>query len=203
MKQIPLINKPGMFVIVDDGDYEYLSQFTWALYESCKYPSRTSHGKTILLHHEVLQRRGVSLHNGVEADHVDRNRLNASASNLRLATRAQNNLNKEKNKNNSSGYKGVSWHAIRHKWRAQIGVGYKQVYLGLFDSPIDAAKAYDRAAFYYFGDYAKLNFPNDKANLAIRFVPTEKVKAKASIVKSFAAFDISPFDQFDNENQTP
>ena len=44
---------------------------------------------------------------------------------------------------NTSGYRGVTWNKISKKWRAQIGVDSKLVYLGEYEKLLDAAKAYD------------------------------------------------------------
>jgi len=48
----------------------------------------------------------------------------------------------------------------RRKWRTQISVGGKKIYLGQFTDEIDAAKAYDDAAKKYHGEFACLNFPD-------------------------------------------
>lgn len=61
-------------------------------------------------------------------------------------------------KNNKSGFRGV--HKDDYKWRAQIKSNGKVIYLGGFDSPEDAASAYDAAAKVYFGERARLNFPD-------------------------------------------
>lgn len=63
-------------------------------------------------------------------------------------------------KNNTSGYRGVSWFAHRQKWIAQIKHRDHNVYLGAFCDPVEAARAYDSAAKRYYGWRAKLNFPN-------------------------------------------
>jgi len=57
------------------------------------------------------------------------------------------------------------------KWRAVIYVERKQHYLGVYETELQAAKAYDRAAKRHFGATAKLNFPED----------SEDINAKAPI----------------------
>ncbi len=45
------------------------------------------------------------------------------------------------------------------KWEVMITFERKKIHLGCFRSEIDAAKAYDRAARKYHGEFACLNFP--------------------------------------------
>lgn len=56
-------------------------------------------------------------------------------------------------------YKGVSFHKLTGRWSAQIGVNRRLHYLGLFDTPEQAAYAYDAAAKEHHGEFARLNFP--------------------------------------------
>ncbi len=59
--------------------------------------------------------------------------------------------------NNTSGYRGVSYEKRRKKWRAHITAKNQRIYLGYYDSAIEAAEAYDRAALEWHGPSAKLN----------------------------------------------
>ena len=91
-------------------------------------------------------------------DHKDKNPGNNKKDNLRPCTPSQNIANREGFKNKSSVFKGVNWNKSRRKWRSHIKILGKQFYLGSFDKELDAAKAYDKAAFKYFGEFAVLNF---------------------------------------------
>jgi hypothetical protein len=83
-------------------------------------------------------------------DHVNHNKLDNRRQNLRVCTHQQNQFNRGKNSNNTSGYKGVHWNKQTQKWKAQIN----HKYLGLFDSAEEAHRAYVRAAQELHGEYA-------------------------------------------------
>ena len=65
-----------------------------------------------------------------------------SKDNCRWATSLQQVLNRRKNKNNTSGYVGVTWDKRRSNWVAQVSIDYKHKQLGTYDSPLKAYKAY-------------------------------------------------------------
>ena len=73
-----------------------------------------------------------------QVDHIDGDILNNKISNLRLATLSQNQDNRKKNKNNTSGITGVRWSKISKKWRVEIYKDHSQIYLGLFDNKDEA-----------------------------------------------------------------
>ena len=77
-------------------------------------------------------------------------------SNLRVATTQENCRNQCKPKHNTSGYKGVVF--LRGKWQAQVKHNRKNVYVGLFNTALEAARAYDEKAKELFGEFAQLNF---------------------------------------------
>jgi hypothetical protein len=87
-------------------------------------------------------------------DHKDRDKANNHVSNLRFATKCENNRNKSLQRNNTSGVVGCGWHGKAGKWYAQIRVNNKQKHLGLFDSVDDATAARKRAERRYFGQFA-------------------------------------------------
>jgi hypothetical protein len=99
-----------------------------------------------------------------EVDHENGNGLNNRRINLRPATRSQNNANSCKRSNGlTSQFKGVCLPKDRKKFLATIAVNGNRKYLGTFTSELDAARAYDAAAFWHFGEFARLNFPQEKA----------------------------------------
>ena len=65
--------------------------------------------------------------------------------------------NKRVYKNNTSGFKGVSFYSRYNKWMSSICVDGKLKNLGYFSDPVSAARAYDQAAQKYFGTFAKTN----------------------------------------------
>lgn len=74
-------------------------------------------------------------------DHIDRNPSNNRFDNLRLATTAQNGMNRKRDKRNGTGVTGVSWCKTSKKWRADIGENGKLIRLGRFDTLLDAVAA--------------------------------------------------------------
>jgi len=81
-------------------------------------------------------------------DHIDGNHINNHISNLRWATRSEN----QQNKRSKKLFKGVIIH--RGKWQAQIMIDGIQSYLGVCDTPEEAYFVYCGAATFYYGDFA-------------------------------------------------
>ena len=104
-----------------------------------------AHRLIFLMHHGYLPQ---------EIDHIDGNRSNNAIKNLRPATNSQNQYNVRKQKNNTSGYKGVSWCKQTGKWKAQIGINDKLKSLGYFDCPKKAHEAYCQAAKQHHKEFA-------------------------------------------------
>lgn len=146
-------------VSIEDAD---LAELNWSIQSPSRnhnYVKRRigtrKNSIVVLLHHVILVRiLGREIQKGEMPDHINGNGLDNRRENLRLATSAQNNMNKSKQTNNHSGYKGVVFHKQSGKWRARIYVDGKQKSLGLFATPELAHRAYYQAAIEYFGDFA-------------------------------------------------
>lgn len=145
----------GIELLIDVIDLDLIRDYNWHLHGG--HLRATIDGKHRYLHHMIVERMGIDCLDDI--DHIDGNPVNNQRDNLRPASRSQNQANRGKPKNNTSGFKGVSWH--RNKWQASIRVNYKPIHLGYFDDPIEAARTYDRAALKYFGKFANLNFPRE------------------------------------------
>lgn len=112
--------------------------------------------RQIIMHRVIMSRMlGRELERRDTIDHVDGNKLNNTRSNLRLATRSQNGANTTRQVNNTSGYKGVSWHKASGKWSADITKDYRRRHLGVFETPEEAHKAYKAAAMELYGEFAR------------------------------------------------
>jgi hypothetical protein len=88
-----------------------------------------------------------------DIDHINGDKSDNRRCNIRLATRSQNIANVRA----ISSVKGVSWDKRKCKWQAQIKINGRNVYLGYFGNPQEAAAAYDFAAYVLFEEFARLN----------------------------------------------
>jgi hypothetical protein len=145
----------GGFSVVSHEDYEKISASKWRR-ETDGYVALSSSAKrgsaSVFMHRQILDCHG-------PVDHADGDRTNNARENLRACTARQNSANRSRPKNNTSGFKGVTWHKQLNRWQVTVGRGKGQ-YVGVFRDRVEAALAYDNAAVARYGNFANLNFPN-------------------------------------------
>jgi hypothetical protein len=150
---IPLTR--GQFAVVDAEDYLWLSKYQWFAKGTPGhyYAVRKENGRSIKMHRQIM-----NAPDHLVVDHIDHDGLNNRKENLRICTFAENCRNLRPSRHKSSKYKGVHWNKRNKKWAAQITCNHKTHHLGYFGEQIDAAKAYDKAARKYHGEFAQTNF---------------------------------------------
>jgi hypothetical protein len=155
-KSKTLMLSKGMVAIVDENDLKKIKKYKWhydGLYAERNIYSGKSR-KTERLHRFIL---GLGQGDKRQIDHINGNKLDNRKENLRICTISQNTMNRPIQKNNTSGFKGVSHCGRGKSWRAYIKLMQKYIHIGYFKSKIEAAKAYNEAAKKYFGEFAQLN----------------------------------------------
>lgn len=162
---IPLTR--GKMAVIDAADYDLVGRYTWSAitdgtnwYASTNTPRNKGKQRSISMHRLIM---GVTATSLPRVDHRDRDGLNNRRLNLRFATQSQNLANSERRRA-KSGYRGVKpiTKPGRIKiWQANIRVHPRSIYLGAFATAEEAARAYDARAQKEFGEFARLNFPED------------------------------------------
>jgi hypothetical protein len=153
-QEVPLTNS-SQKAIVDSKNYPLVSQYKWYLLcvkksKSKLFYVRSCGSEKILMHRLIM---GLKKGDKKVIDHINFNTLDNREKNLRICTTRQNNQHR-KIKPHSSKYKGV--HKVCH-WNAHIQFNGKKIHLGTFENEKDAARAYNKAAKKYFGEFAILN----------------------------------------------
>jgi len=166
MKKIKLTQ--GKETLVDDDDYEMLNEHKWHAakagnkYYAVRSLSTQSDGtrKRLKMHRAIIKPT-----DELEIDHRNGNTLDNRKENLRECTHQQNQANRRLGKDNTSGYKGVSYKK-RNKdminehskpWEVRIRYNGKRLYLGAYKTKEEAALAYNKKAIELYGEYAYLN----------------------------------------------
>lgn len=159
MKLISLTQ--GKFTKVDNEKFEALNQYVWSAHKIGNkfYATRHTGGShktrnVLYMHREIL---GLKKGDKKQVDHIDMDGLNNLIINLRVCDHSQNRANQLKAKiKSSSRFKGVSAKKY-NQWEARISHQKKVAYLGLFNTEIGAAIAYNKAALEIHGEFARLN----------------------------------------------
>lgn len=164
MKRHPIYCENGIvisltqnqFTIIDFED-EWVRQYNWfSKFNVCTksfYAMRSiridnKQTVTVSLHREILKPDFM-----FQVDHINHDTLDNRRSNLRFVTASQNQMNRVKRIDNTSGVTGVYWHKRDNIWLSNITVNDKTIHLGYFENFDDAITARKEAELKYFGEY--------------------------------------------------
>lgn len=146
MTPMTIILTRGETSLVDPELYEGLNQYSWKVtdtgYACRSLPREDNRRPTLYLHVYVVELCGMSIPEGHEVDHINRNRLDNRKENLRVVTKAVNRWNQSSNSRNLSSVRGVCWCKQTGKWRVQVG----KTQIGRFDTLEEAKEIRDNAA---------------------------------------------------------
>jgi hypothetical protein len=138
----------GYEAIIDASDAPLVSDVNWCACHDSGHVYAMGNRQRM---HRVI----MAAPPGVEVDHIDRNGLNNTRTNLRLATKAENARNRGAKRGTVSGYKGVYWNKERRMWYATICVDGRQVFLGRHDTAEEAHAAYCEASDRLHGEFGR------------------------------------------------
>lgn len=142
----------GKFAIIDDSDFEWLSQWKWYYHHGYAVRSlylgggRKNQKRQTLPMHRFINNTS----KGFDTDHINRDKLDNRRSNLRTVTTIENQRNTNTRKDNKSGYKGVTWNKQRNKWHVSIRVDTKLIFLGLYSNLQEASLVRKQGEGVYF-----------------------------------------------------
>ncbi len=156
---IPIKSKGEIFyAIIDSEDFHKIENYWWNIHrfsDNLLY-ARSMTGKTGNFMHNLI----LNPIEGFKVDHKNRNGLDNRKENLRLANTIQSAGNTGPRSNSKdSKYKGVH---KNKRGTVKIWIACLcRKNIGYYATEIEAAKAYDKAAYERYGEFAYLNFPED------------------------------------------
>jgi hypothetical protein len=114
-------------ILIDYKNFNKVCGHSWYIHNN-GYATTRKKGKLISMQGLLFGKR-----NGLDLDHINRNKLDNREKNLRFVSRSVNMLNQGKN--------GISWDKKRKKWFSFITVNYKMHALGRYSDKKDAIDA--------------------------------------------------------------
>lgn len=145
----------GEKILVDTESFNNIPKIKnicWCINKAGYVVGRDCEDKIVVSMHDIIM--SPNFENGEIVDHIHGRRFDNRISELRIASRTQNNQNKKARSDNTSGIIGVYWSNNRNKWYSQITINHKTKSLGYYKNLIDAIKARLTAEKKYFSDFA-------------------------------------------------
>lgn len=140
--------------LVSSEDKHILEEYRWYLNPGGYFIANTkmvnSKREKIFLHRIIMN---CKKHDGLFIDHINGNKQDNRRQNLRIVSVSQNQMNKRKQSNNTSGFTGVYKHTYTGKWIARICLDKKMMHIGVYETKEAASKAYSQRATVLFGEF--------------------------------------------------
>ncbi len=139
-----------IYTKIDEWNFDWLNQYNWYLGTKRCACTRIE-GEYTYMHRLIAESMGLNMQ--YEIDHEDRDPLNNKEENLRIANDSQQAMNRGLQRNNTSGYPGISWSKFHNKWKVRVKINRKVIYQKYFKNKIDAILDRERKAKEIFGAY--------------------------------------------------
>lgn len=151
------ITNRGDEFIIDSEDFQKVKDYCWYIHKSGYVVANSRDGTNRAIR---LNRLIMDASDDVLVDHADWNKKDNRKSNLRIATKSQNNINIKRKSNNTSGYPGVRL-TKNGKYTASISLNGTRYHLGTFSNFESAVKARHEAEKKYHGKWSGENNKRD------------------------------------------
>jgi len=167
MVEVPLTK--GKVALIDDEDAPTVLAYKWTAmhvprskkwYARRGFKGSDGKQKTMLLHRFIL-----GAPSDKQVDHINNDGLDNRRANLRLCTNAQNHHNMGLTTRNKTGFKGIM-RKSNGRYLVHVRAQNKVYHVGTFRTAEEAARAYDSKAKELHGEFARLNFPEEKGAVA-------------------------------------
>lgn len=155
------ITNSGKEFIIDTDDFEKVKNYCWYI-SSQGYVcanSRNGNSKRLNIHRIVMDAKKGDL-----VDHKNWNKLDNRKSNLRLASKSQNNTNIKLKSNNTTGYPGITMNKSG-SYVVRISQNGTRIYLGTYKNFEDAVKVRRSAEIELHGDWSGENNKQDYSKI--------------------------------------
>lgn len=151
----------GEIITIDASDLARVQKYTWCLHSKNGGAVACVDGQMVALHRFILNMK-IGQSTGAVVKHLNGDKLDCRRENLLLTTKGvalATAKNKQRAVRNKSGFKGVS--PIKQngkiRWRARVTIDKKEISVGHFETPEDAAIEYDKAMIRIYGEIAVTN----------------------------------------------